>query len=277
MAKKATVTKTVEEAPAVQSMPVQHDVDLAVEKRLVALYTLQMVDSEIDKIHIIRGELPMDIQDLEDEIEGLDTRLKNLAADKEGYNTAIAKYDREIAEQQMSIKRYEAQLDEAQNNRAVDSLKKEMEYADLEIQLRERRKKEAREALIEIDRHVEAANSLKTKNQEELDAKKAELDDIMKETAKDEARLRVKSEEQEQYIDDRYLKAYKRIRGAARNGLAVVQIDRNACAGCFAKIPPQRQMEIKMHRKVIVCEHCGRILVDDDIAQKAAVLLKKDK
>jgi hypothetical protein len=275
MAKKVTTKKeNTQEAPVVDAIR-QLDVDIAVEKRLVALYTLQTVDSEIDKIQIIRGELPQAIQDLEDEIAGLETRIQNFKNDIAETNQKMANEKNEIAEHTEMIKKYQKQQDNVRNNREFEAINKEIEYKDLQIQLCERHIKEANAHIKEVGQHISAAELLLENRHKDLDAKKDELDDIIKETEKDETRLRAKSEEQEQFIEPRYLTAYKRIRGAARNGLAVVTIDRDACGGCFSKIPPQRQTEIKMHKKVIVCEHCGRILVDDDIAEKAKAQLEK--
>ena len=275
MAKKVTTKKeNTQEAPVVDAIR-QLDVDIAVEKRLVALYTLQTVDSEIDKIQIIRGELPQAIQDLEDEIAGLETRIQNFKNDIAETNQKMANEKNEIAEHTEMIKKYQKQQDNVRNNREFEAINKEIEYKDLQIQLCERHIKEANAHIKEVGQHISAAELLLENRHKDLDAKKDELDDIIKETEKDETRLRAKSEEQEQFIEPRYLTAYKRIRGAARNGLAVVTIDRDACGGCFSKIPPQRQTEIKMHKKVIVCENCGRILVDDDIAAKAKAQLEK--
>ena len=275
MAKKVTTKKeNTQEAPVVDAIR-QLDVDIAVEKRLVVLYTLQTVDSEIDKIQIIRGELPQAIQDLEDEIAGLETRIQNFKNDIAETNQKMANEKNEIAEHTEMIKKYQKQQDNVRNNREFEAINKEIEYKDLQIQLCERHIKEANAHIKEVGQHISAAELLLENRHKDLDAKKDELDDIIKETEKDETRLRAKSEEQEQFIEPRYLTAYKRIRGAARNGLAVVTIDRDACGGCFSKIPPQRQTEIKMHKKVIVCEHCGRILVDDDIAEKAKAQLEK--
>ncbi len=274
MAKKVT-TKT--ETPQEKHVPeiARQDADIAVEKRLIALYTLQSVDSEIDKIQIIRGELPQAIQDLEDEIAGLETRIQNFKNDIDETNQRMATEKNEIAEHSEMIKKYQKQQENVRNNREFEAINKEIEYKDLQIQLCERHLKDATAHIKEVQQHIEAAELLLENRHKDLDAKKEELDDIIKETEKDENRLRAKSEEQEQYIEPRYLTAYKRIRNAARNGLAVVTIDRDACGGCFSKIPPQRQTEIKMHKKVIVCEHCGRILVDDNIADLAKENLKK--
>ena len=274
MAKKVTSPETAEQAP-VQPVQQMLDVDVATELRLVALYTLQLVDSEIDKIQTIRGELPQAIQDLEDEIAGLQTRISNFKENIAEQNSNIAKRTNEIAEHEAMIKKYEKQQDNVRNNREFEAINKEIEFQNLEIQLCERRNRDANNKIKELDQHISAAELLIKGRQAELDSKKEELDGIIEETRKDEIRYREKSAEQEKFIDEHYLTAYKRIRKQARNGLAVVTIDRDACGGCFSKIPPQRQSEIKMHKKVIVCEHCGRMLVDDDIAQKAHEQLNK--
>lgn len=273
MAKKDSIKKTQEKAEA--PVILRPDVDQAVEKRLVALYTLQIVDSEIDKIKIVRGELPQAVQDLEDEIAGLNTRIENFSAEIKETEAANKQRSADIAEHQEQIKKYQKQQDNVRNNREFESLNKEIEYQDLEIQLCERRMKEGNAHVKELKQHIEAAKLLRENREKDLEAKREELTSITAETEKDEERLLAKEKEQEQYIDERYLTAYKRIRNAARNGLAVVQIDRDSCGGCFSAIPPQRQMEIKMHKKVIVCENCGRILVDDDIAAKAKAQLEK--
>ncbi len=274
MAKKVSTKKAeneVQEAPVV----LRPDADVAVEKRLVALYTLQSVDSEIDKIKIIRGELPQAVQDLEDEIAGLHTRIDNFTAEIKETEAANKQRAAEVDEHNEQIKKYQKQQDNVRNNREFESLNKEIEFQQLEIQLCERKNKEGKAHVSELKQHIEAAKVLLENREKDLDAKREELTSIIAETEKDEERLRKMSAEQEQFIDERYLTAYKRIRGAARNGLAVVQIDRDSCGGCFSNIPPQRQMEIKMHKKVIVCENCGRILVDSDIAAKAKAQLEK--
>ena len=274
MTKKVSTKKAETEA---QEAPVvlRPDADVAVEKRLVALYTLQSVDSEIDKIRIIRGELPQAVQDLEDEIAGLHTRIDNFNNEIKETEAANKARLTEIDEHNEQIKKYQKQQDNVRNNREFESLNKEIEFQNLEIQLCERKNKEGKAHVSELKQHIEAAKVLLENREKDLDAKREELTSITAETEKDEERLRKMSAEQEQFIDERYLTAYKRIRNAARNGLAVVQIDRDSCGGCFSNIPPQRQMEIKMHKKVIVCENCGRILVDGDIAAKAKANLEK--
>ena len=274
MPKKVTTPEVEEQAAMETSRPIL-DVDVAIERRLIALHTLQLVDSEIDKIQIIRGELPQAIQDLEDEIAGLQTRIDNFKASIEEQNANTNKRNEELESHKAMIKKYEKQQDNVRNNREFEAINKEIEYQNLEIQLCERRNRDANQKIDELKQHIKAAEHLIQSRQLDLNSKKEELDDIIEETRKDEVRLLEKSKEMEQYIDERYLTAYKRIRQQARNGLAVVTIDRDACGGCFSKIPPQRQSEIKMHKKVIVCEHCGRILVDDDIAKKAQAQIEK--
>ena len=279
MAKKVTKKELAQEAElqaAQQAAAIrQLDVDVAVEKRLVALYTLQTVDTEIDKIKIIRGELPQAIEDLEDEIAGLETRINNFNSEISETNQRVANEKNEIAEHTEMIKKYQKQQENVRNNREFEAINKEVEYKELQLELNERHLKEASAHIKDVQQHIAAAEQLLENRRKDLEAKKGELDDIIAETEKDEKRLVAKEQEQEQFIEPRYLQAYKRIRSSARNGLAVVTIDRDACGGCFSKIPPQRQTEIKMHKKVIVCEHCGRILVDDDIAERAKAILNK--
>lgn len=277
MAKKATDTPNAqtEQDNAVNQFISRSEADAAVEKRLVALYTLQRVDSEIDKIQIIRGELPQAIEDLEDEIAGLETRIENLRSELSSNKEKISGEKRIMAECNDRKKVLEAQQNNVHNNREFETINKEIEYKDLEIQLCERHIKDANARINELNQHIDAAQQIIAERNDELQTKKSELDGIIAENEQEEKRLKEKSIEQEDFIEERYLTAYKRIRKAARNGLAVVTIDRDACGGCFSKIPPQRQMEIKMHKKVIVCEHCGRILVDEDIASRAEEQLNK--
>jgi predicted nucleic acid-binding Zn-ribbon protein len=271
MAKKISAAKAAElekEAQMQESMRLQ-EVDIIVENRLVALCALQTVDSQIDKIRIIRGELPLEVRDLEDEIAGLQTRISNLQSEISGAEKAVVDYKNAIEEHKELIKKYTKQQENVRNNREFESLNKEIEFQNLEIQLCERKIKDSIAKGKERHQQVEIAKNLLSTRQGDLDAKKIELEEITKETEIEEVALQEKSKELEQAIDERYLKAYKRIRLAARNGLAVVGVDRDACGGCFNKIPHQRQMEIKMHKKVIVCEHCGRILIDEDIREKS--------
>lgn len=238
--------------------------EVSVEKKLKALHNLQQIDTQIDKIKIVRGELPLEVEDLEDEIAGLQTRIDNFKQEVEDLKIAISEKEDMIKSCQTMIKKYEEQQMNVRNNREYDSLSKEIEFQKLEIQLAEKMIKESTFKIEKIDAEItDAADRLKEKNLD-LDAKKAELNDIVKETEKDEKNMIKKSKENEKYIEERLLTAYKRIRENARNGLAVVQIERDACGGCFNKIPPQHQLDIKMHKKIIVCEYCGRILVDNE-------------
>jgi hypothetical protein len=258
-----------EEAIEVENVSSQEtlvkEADVSVEKKLIALYSLQQIDSKIDKIRIIRGELPLEVQDLEDEIAGLETRIDNFIQDIKNLETSINERKSAIVDCQMLIKRYEEQQNNVRNNREFDSLTKEIEYQNLEIQLNEKKIKEFTQALENKKLDVEKANSILKERRNDLEIKKAELDDIVAETEKEEKELLQKSIDNQKYIEERLLTAYKRIRENARNGLAVVKIERDACGGCFNKIPPQRQLDIRMHKKIIVCEYCGRILVDNAI------------
>ena len=249
--------------------------ELTIEQKLKVLYELQRVNSKIDELRTLAGELPQEVKDMSDEVEGLKTRLTNIENDIKDLETKISDRRVQIENDNASISRYKEQQDNVRNNREYESLAKEIEFQNLEIQLCERKNKEGAAKVKELKEHIATAKTLLENRNADLESKREELTSIIAETEKDEKRLHEKSKEQEQYIDERYLTAYKRIRGAARNGLAVVQIDRDSCGGCFSNIPPQRQMEIKMHKKVIVCENCGRILVDDDIAAKAKANLEK--
>lgn len=244
-----------------------HDSEISVEERLRALYSLQLVDSEIDKIKTLRGELPLEVQDLEDEIAGLETRLGNHRDEVATLDKSISKKNNEIQESETLIKKYEDQQKNVRNNREFDSLSKEIEYQNLEIELCN---KKIREFNIQVDeKKVLIAESEATlaDRQSDLDNKKSELEEIISDTQKEEEGLYKKSEKIQSVIEERLLAAYKRIRTNARNGLAVVSIQRDACGGCFNQIPPQRQLDIKSRKKIIVCEYCGRILVDDEIIQ----------
>lgn len=240
--------------------------EISVEQKLIALYSLQQIDSQIDKIKIIRGELPLEVQDLEDEIAGLETRVENFNNDVKEAKESIAEKQNSIKTSEAAIKRYIEQQNNVRNNREYDSLTKEIEFQNLEIQLSEKKIKEATATIELLDVEIETATARLDERNLDLKSKKDELSDIVKETEKDEKDMKNRSKENEKLIEDRLLTAYKRIRQNARNGLAVVQIERDACGGCFNKIPPQHQMDIRMHKKIIVCEYCGRILVDSELA-----------
>lgn len=239
--------------------------EMSVEESLKALYDLQSVESSIDKIRTLRGELPLEVQDLEDEIEGLDTRMGNLDGEIKKLNDAILSKKNEIKEADLLIKKYEAQQSNVRNNREFDSLSKEIEFQKLEIELCEKRIKEFTVELKNKKELGESSKTLLEDRKADLDAKKKELDEIVGETQVEEQRLADKSEKISTIIPERLSHAFKRIRSNARNGLAVVTVERDACGGCFNKIPPQRQMDIASRKKIIVCEYCGRILVDSAI------------
>ncbi len=262
MAKEKTTTTTPEKVKTKKSGV---DKEITVEDKLKALYDLQQIDSKIDKIRIIRGELPLEVQDLEDEIQGLETRLNNLTEELTSLETQISDKKNLMKESEALIKKYEAQQGKVRNNREYDSLTKEIEFQKLEIELAEKRIKEYKAGMSMkkevIDQSTEAFNERK----KDLQHKKSELDAIIAETQKEEDQLISKSKKAEGIIEDRLLTAYKRIRKNALNGLAVVAVERDACGGCFNKIPPQRQLDIKTHKKIIVCEYCGRVLVDSHI------------
>jgi hypothetical protein len=239
---------------------------LSVEQRMKALYELQTILSEIDRIKQIRGELPLEVKDLEDNIEGLKTRIENYRHDVEEFRKKITLEKEKINESQAKIARYKEQLDNVRNNREFDLLSKEVEFQSLEIELSEKHLNEFNRAIDSRNAEIAATEEKLSDNKHVLQEKKAELDEIVSETRQDEERLRVRAKDIEPTIDERTLKAFKRIRENARNGLGIVYIQRNACGGCFNRIPPQKQMEIKMHKKVIVCEYCGRIMIDPELA-----------
>jgi predicted nucleic acid-binding Zn-ribbon protein len=249
--------------------------DISVEQKLVALYSLQQIDSQIDKIKIIRGELPLEVQDLEDELAGLETRVSNFNTDIENLNNSIGERKNAKKTSEALIKKYEEQKMNVRNNREYDSLTKEIEFQNLEIQLADKKIKEVAFKIENLEADIAQADENLKERTSDLEAKKGELADIVTETEKEEKNLEKKSKSNEKYIEDRLLTAYKRIRKNARNGLAVVQVERAACGGCFNKIPPQHQMDIKIHKKIIVCEYCGRILIDNEVADTVNKKLKK--
>ena len=236
--------------------------ELTVEEKLQNLYELQRIDTEIDKIKTLRGELPLEVQDLEDEIAGLETRIENLKVELGELDKTSSTRKMDIKKAEEAIKKYSEQLDNVRNNREYDALSKEIEFQKLEIELQEKRIREAQKAKAEKDALMEESKKRYEDKVSDLEAKKGELNDIINETHKDEESLQTKSEELAATIDERLLTAYRRIRSNARNGLAVVTVDRDACGGCFNKIPPQRQLDIRSRKKIIVCEYCGRILID---------------
>ena len=240
--------------------------ELSVEERLKTLYQLQTALSAIDEKRLLRGELPLEVQDLEDEIAGLTTRVEKIAADIEEYQKAITTKKGEIADAEASVERYKEQLNEVKNNREYDTLSKEIEFQTLEIELCNKKIREANNKIADKQREMETSQALIAERQGDLDVKKNELEEIMEETRVEEDKLKEQVKNLEAKIEGRLLTSFKRIRRNARNGLGIVYVQRDACGGCFNKIPPQRQLDIKMHKKIIVCEYCGRIMIDPELA-----------
>ncbi len=257
-----------EEAPAVKvetPKPEEDSIEVSVERKLVALYTLQQVDSKIDEIRAYRGNLPLEIQDIEDEIAGLETRIANFKEESKKHQKDISDYKIKIKETEALIKKYEDQQNNVRNNREYDSLTKEIEYQQLDNQLSEKRIREITAKDNDLAAKVADAQMHLAELRTALDEKKEELHSLVEGTEKEEEQLLQRSAECEKLVEDRLLVAYKRIRKNARNGLAVVGIFDEACGGCFNRIPPQHQLDICTHKKIIVCEYCGRILVDKGI------------
>jgi predicted nucleic acid-binding Zn-ribbon protein len=242
------------------------DSDLSVEQKLINLYKLQTMLTEIDKIKTLRGELPLEVQDLEDEVAGLQTRIQNFHLDSKDIDTAVGQQRIKITDSNTLINKYKEQLDNVRNNREFDSLSKEIEYQGLEVELAEKHIREYTAESKMINEEIIKSKTLLEERQVDLKSKKEELDEIVSETKIQEEQLREKAKQLETTIEPRLLAAFKRIRKSARNGLAVVYIQRDACGGCFNKIPPQRQLDIKLRKKTIVCEHCGRIIIDPQLA-----------
>lgn len=249
----------------------EDSLESVVKKKLLSLYTLQMIDSHVDKIKIIRGELPLEVQDLEDEIEGLETRISKFNQEISDLEMEVNQKHASIKESHELVKKYEAQQMNVRNNREYDSLNKEIEFQSLEIQLSDKKIKEFTTAIESKKQMLEISVNELDERKNDLEIKNGELKAIVEETQKEEEQLREKSVQQEVNIDERLLAAYKRIRSNARNGLGVVPVERDACGGCFNKIPPQRQLDIRLNKKIIVCEYCGRILVDSEIVESVSL------
>ncbi len=247
---------------------VKENTDLTVEEKLKALYELQMVDSKIDNIKRLRGELPLEVQDLEDEIEGLQTRVQNYEDEAVKMEESISNKKNEIKDAQALIKKYTEQQNNVRNNREYDSLSKEIEFQTLEIELCEKRIREYTVKIEDKKRVAEESKGILQDRTSDLETKNAELNSITSETQKEEEELENKSKAIQDLIEDRLKNAYKKIRANARNGLAVVSVQRDACGGCFNKIPPQRQLDVRSRKKIIVCEYCGRIFVDPDMEEE---------
>jgi predicted nucleic acid-binding Zn-ribbon protein len=240
--------------------------DLSVEEKLKTLYQLQTALSAIDEKRALRGELPLEVQDLEDEIEGLTTRVEKIKTDIDEFQKAITQKKGEIADAEASVERYKSQLEEVKNNREYDTLSKEIEFQTLEIELCNKKIREANSKINDKKNEMALNEALINERQSDLEVKKSELEEIMAETRVEEDKLKEKVKDLESKIESRLLTSFKRIRKNARNGLGVVYVQRDACGGCFNKIPPQRQLDIKMHKKIIVCEYCGRIMIDPELA-----------
>jgi predicted nucleic acid-binding Zn-ribbon protein len=268
MAKTETKAPAKEEKTTAKASTAAGKAEITIAERLVELFRLQHIDSQVDRIRTQRGELPLEVQDLEDEVAGLETRLNKLQDEMAELERNVTDKQNFIKDAKATIKKYEGQQGKVRNNREYDSLSKEVEFQNLEIQLAEKRIKETK-AVIDAKKGVvdETAANFKERKKD-LDHKKKELDDIIAETEKEEKDLQKKSDAAAKHIEERLLSAYHRIRSNARNGLAVVPVKRGSCGGCFNAIPPQRQLDISSHKKIIVCEHCGRILVDDYVVER---------
>jgi uncharacterized protein len=239
--------------------------DFSVEEKLIAVLTLQKIDSKIDEIQTLKGELPMEVKDLEDEIEGLQTRIQNIDAEIDSINKFVTAKTDAKKDAQALIKKYEKQQDNVKNNREFEAINKEMEMQELEVKLNDKHIKDASQELKERSAQREKTEAKISEIEEALKVKRSELEKIIAETEKEEKQLATKSAAAKEKVDERLLTAYDRIRNSYKNGLAVVPIMRDSCGGCFNVIPPQRQSEIRQRKKIIVCEHCGRVVVDNDL------------
>ena len=261
--KKEEIENTAVETPQI----VEVGADKSIENTLVGLYKLQTICSKIDKVRINRGELPLEVRDLEDTCMGLQSRIdKYQEAIKEWQQETLAKKEG-IKKSQSQIAKYEEQQNNVRNNREYDALSKEIEYENLEIQVCDKKIKEFGAKIADKQEEISKLTAELTSHQADLKVKKDELDEIIAETQKEEESLLAEKEQQEQLLEPRMLAAFNRIRTGCKNGLATVRVERNACGGCFSQIPSQRQIDIKMHKKIIICEFCGRILIDDTIAE----------
>ncbi|MES2779003.1 MAG: C4-type zinc ribbon domain-containing protein [Bacteroidota bacterium] len=245
--------------------------EISVEQKLKALYKLQVIDSKIDKLRSVRGELPMEVADLEDEIAGLNTRMDNIKNDIKQSEENISTNKTKIVDAKALIKKYEKQLDNVKNNREFDALNKEIEIQGLEVQAAEKRIKNNQFDIEAKKLNLETINVELEGRTQDLKNKKGELDMIVEETEKEEKNLLNNRSEASSVIEDRLLTSYNKIRASVKNGIGVAMIVRDSCGGCFAKIPPQRQSDIKQRKKILVCEHCGRVLVDNTLAEEVAI------
>jgi len=278
MAKK----KVVEKQPVVEynenithlpeNIPQEGVEEITIAKKLLSLYKLQQICSQIDKIRVVRGELPNEVRDLEDALEGMQTRIEKNKEELGELNQKIIAQDVKMKEAAVLIKRYEDQQNNVRNNREYESLTKEIEYQKLEIQVAEKHKSKFNTDIVTKNENITNFEEKYKEIEEVLIQKKNELTDIIAETEKEEHELVVKAENLKKNVDHRLLNAFERIRNNARNGLAIVQIERDACGGCFSTIPPQRQLDIRLHKKIIVCEACGRIFIDKQLVENQDIL-----
>ncbi len=245
--------------------------EFSVEEKLISLIRLQKIDSKLDEVQILKGELPMEVKDLEDEIEGLHARQTRVEEEINGITEFIEQKKEGIKEAQALIKKYEKQSENVKNNREFEAINKEIEMQQLEEKLCEKHIKDATEEIAEKARQLEFAKKAVSSKEANLEAKKNELEKIIKETEKEEKHYNKEGGDARSHVDERLLHSYDRIRNNYRNGLAVVPVERDSCGGCFHAIPPQKQSEIKLHKKIMVCENCGRILVDADLNDSVEV------
>ena len=245
--------------------------EFSIEEKLSALVLLQKVDCKLDEIQILKGELPMEVKDLEDEIEGLHARQTRVEEEINGIQEFIAQKKEGIKEADALVKKYEKQSENVKNNREFEAINKEIEMQTLEIKLCEKHIKDATEEISEKARQLEIAKKAVANKEGHLSGKKGELEKIIAETEKEEKHYNKEGEKARSHADERLLTSYDRIRKNYRNGLAVVAVERDSCGGCFHAIPPQKQSEIKLRKKIMVCENCGRILVDADLNDSVLV------
>jgi len=266
--KKAKTVKTATKATKTKKSAKRSEKaeDLSIEQRLENLFNLQQLLTEIDKIKTLRGELPYEVQDLEDEVAGLQTRIHKYHGDMKELDTIVGQQRIKITDSNALIAKYQEQLENVRNNREYDSLSKEIEFQGLEVELAEKKIKEFAYEVKNLKEEIEKSDVQLKERKIDLKAKKEELHEIVSETKIQEEQLREEAKQLEVSIEPRLLASFKRIRKGARNGLGIVTIQRDACGGCFSKIPPQRQLDIKQRKKIIVCENCGRILIDPDLA-----------
>ncbi len=247
-------------------------VEASIADKLTMLWNLQLNDSQLDEIQILKGELPMEVSDLEDEVAGLDTRIKKMKAVLKEGEQEISKMQTSSKEADANIKRYQKQLDEVKNNREYEALQKEIELAKLDIQLSDKRVREAKGGLESKKESLMIAEAKFEAKQKELEAKKVELQSVIEKTEGEEKRLRKQSDKLREGIEARLINAYDKTRRTYRNGIAVATVERNSCGGCFNNVPPQVHLEIGLHKRVIACEHCGRILVDVSIVSPESLV-----